>query len=162
LTVEGGVVATVEIGLRGEAKIKVGRKDLASSMGNPGAEVLSTPRLIGLLEEASRAATAGRLPAGSITVGSRVDVTHLAATPLGSKVRAEAFLREVDGRRLIFEVVAYDEFEKVAAGIHERFVVSKDRFLEKVRQKIKEQSGSPEGRETPADQTICGRKRTVL
>ena len=125
----------VEVGMKGHQEIVVGQKDLASFMGNIRAEVLSTPRLIALLEEAARTATEEHLPAGSMTVGILVNVRHFAATPPGLKVRAEAFLKEVDGRRLVFEVVAHDEFEKVAGGEHERFIVSRDKFLEKVNRK---------------------------
>ena len=64
-----------------------------------------------------------------------IQMKHLAATPLGVKVRAEAYLKEVDRRRLVFDVSVYDEFEKIAEGVNERFVVSMDKFLEKVRKK---------------------------
>jgi len=95
----------------------------------------SSLEVIGLLEEAARSATEECLPEGSMTVGTRVSIKHFAATPPGLKVVAEAYLKEVDGRRLVFDVVAHDEFEKIAEGENERFVVSIDRFLKKVKRK---------------------------
>ncbi len=132
----------LEIGLRGEKEIVVGEQDLASFMGNINAKVLATPRLIALLEEAARSSTEGLLPEGSMTVGTLIRVRHLAATPPDVKVRAEATLKEVDGRRLVFDVIAYDDFEKIAEGEHERFVVSIERFLERVKRKTESDDGS--------------------
>ena len=95
-----------EIGLKGEKMTVVQPEDLASFGGNEGAEVLSTPRLVHLMEEAARDAVASVLPEGKMTVGTLINMKHLAATPIGKKVRAEAYLREVDGRRLVFDVAA--------------------------------------------------------
>jgi fluoroacetyl-CoA thioesterase len=125
----------IEVGLKGSVEMIVEKQDLASSSGNPGAEVLSTPRLISLMENAALKTLEGRLPEDAITVGSGIDMNHLAATPLGMKVRAEATLREVDGRRLVFDVSVTDEVEKISEGTHERFIVSLDRFLDKVGKK---------------------------
>jgi fluoroacetyl-CoA thioesterase len=128
-------VAEIEAGRKGSVEIIVERQDLASFSGNLGAEVLSTPRLVLLMEHACRKALEGCLPEGTITVGSRIDMKHLAATPLGMKVRAEASLREVHGRKLAFDVSASDEVEKISQCVHERFIVSIDRFVDKVRKK---------------------------
>ena len=131
------MVNALKVGLRGKKEMVVQPEDLASSGGggNVGAEVLSTPRLILLMEQASRDAVVDALPEGMMTVGTLIQMKHLAATPLGVKVRAEAYLKEVDRRRLVFDVSVYDEFEKIAEGVNERFVVSMDKFLEKVRKK---------------------------
>jgi predicted thioesterase len=128
-------MAEIEIGLKGTQELIVGKEDLASYSGNIGAEVLSTHRVVLLMEQAARAAIRGRLPEGMMTVGTMIDMRHFAASPLGSKVWAEAVLREMDGRRLLFHVVAYDEMEKIAEGENERFIVSEKKFLEKVRKK---------------------------
>jgi fluoroacetyl-CoA thioesterase len=127
----------IAIGLKGTKEMVVETADLASfgGGGNVGAEVLSTPRLIRLMEQAARDAVVDALPEGMMTVGTMIQMKHLAATPLGVKVRAEAYLKEVDRRRLVFDVVVYDEFEKIAEGVNERFVVSIDKFLEKVKKK---------------------------
>ncbi len=122
-------------GLRGEKEMVVERHDLASYAGNIGAEVLSTHRVILLMEQAARRAIAGRLPAGKITVGTSISIRHFAATPPGMKVRAEASLKEINGRRLLFDIVVRDEFEEIARGQNQQIIVSADRFLETVKQK---------------------------
>ncbi len=125
----------IEIGLKGTEEMVVEKKDLASFMGNMGADVLSTHRVVLLMEQAARKAIEGRVPEGKMTVGTVIHMRHLAATPLGIKVRAEAHLREIDRARLVFDVVVYDEFEKISEGVNERFVVSVEKFLGKVKRK---------------------------
>ncbi len=94
----------LEIGLRGEKEMVFQHEDLASFAGNLGAEVLSTHRVILLIELAARDAIDGALPEGKIPVGILIKMKHLAAAPLGAKVRAEAYLREIIGPRLVFDV----------------------------------------------------------
>jgi predicted thioesterase len=125
----------IQIGLRGVEEMTVGRQDLASMMGNIGAEVLSTHRVVLLMELAARNAIKDCLPEGMMTVGTFIRIQHLAASPLGSRVRAEAFLKKVDGRKLVFDVVARDEFEKIAEGENEHLMVSIDKFLDRVKTK---------------------------
>jgi fluoroacetyl-CoA thioesterase len=125
----------IEVGLKGAVEIIVERQDLASFSGNLGAEVLSTPKVVQLMENAALKALEGCLPEGTITVGTRIEMKHFAATPLGMRVRADAVLREVDGRRLLFDVSASDEVEQISEGVNERIIVSIDRFLGKVRKK---------------------------
>jgi fluoroacetyl-CoA thioesterase len=127
----------IQIGLRGVEEMTVERQDLASMMGNIGAEVLSTHRVVLLMELAARNAIKDRLPEGMMTVGTLIRIQHLAASPLGSRVRAEAFLKKVDGRKLVFDVVARDEFEKIAEGENEHLMVSINKFLERVVKKKK-------------------------
>ncbi len=131
----GNAMPDIEAGRKGSVEIVVERQDLASFSGNLGAEVLSTPRLVHLMEHAALKALEGCLPEGTITVGTRIEMKHFAATPLGMKVRADATLREVHDRRLVFDVSASDEVEKISEGVNERFIVSIDRFVEKVRKK---------------------------
>ncbi len=128
-------MSEIDVGLKAIKEMVVEPQDLASFMGNVGADVLSTHRVVLLMEQAARDSLEGLLPDGKITVGTLINMKHLAATPLGSKVRAEARLREIDRARLVFDVVAYDEFEKIAEGVNERFIVSLDKFLEKVKMK---------------------------
>jgi predicted thioesterase len=125
----------VEVGLRGKEEMVVERSDLASMMGNIGAAVLSTHRVVLLMELAARNAIKESLPEGKMTVGTFIRIQHFAATPLGSKVRAEASLKEIDGRKLVFEVAAYDEFEKIAEGENEQLIVSIDKFLARIKRK---------------------------
>jgi predicted thioesterase len=122
----------------------VAREDLASFSGNIGAEVLSTHRVILLMEQAARKALEGRLPEGRMTVGTRIRVEHFAATPLGAHVRAEATLTRVDGRRLLFAVSVRDEMEQIAEGENERMIVPEGRFMDRVRKK-RMRLGGPAG-----------------
>jgi len=127
----------IQIGLKGEQEMVVGRQDLASVMGNIGAEVLSTHRVVLLMELAARNVIKDRLPEGMMTVGTFIRIQHFAASPLGSKVRAEASLKKVDGRKLVFDVIARDEFEKIAEGENEQLMVSINKFLDRVVKKKK-------------------------
>ncbi len=107
-----------------EVEVVVTPEQTADAMGNRGVLVFATPFLIGLLEDAAGAVIQPRLPAGAATVGTMVEMKHLAATPVGMKVRARAELLETDGKRFLFRVEAFDEVEKVAEGTHERYVIS--------------------------------------
>ncbi len=124
-----------QAGQVGRIERRVTRELTADRFGNPGVAVLATPALIALFEEAAIACISESLEPGQGTVGTRLDVRHLAATPVGFTVRAGATLREIDGRRLIFDVVAYDDNEQIGTGVHERSVVRMERFLEGARAK---------------------------
>ena len=125
----------LEPGLAATLTLTVGASDTAAAFASGAVDVLATPRLIGLLEEAAAAAVQPALAEGQTTVGTRVDMRHLAATPVGMQVTATAELVEVDGRRLRFRIQAHDRREPVAEGIHERAIVDRARFLERVSQK---------------------------
>jgi predicted thioesterase len=120
-------------GLHGSAKLVVADSDTARALKSGDVEVLGTPRLIALVEEASLAAVADQLPAGQTTVSMRVQVDHLAPTNIGSSVAAEATLEKVEGRRLTFTVSVSDHCGLVAAGKVTRVVVDTEHFLEKAR-----------------------------
>ena len=122
-------------GLMGKAEMIVGEKDLVSQIGGVAARVLSTPRLIELLEAAAVDAVGEFLGPEQMSLGSRVKIRHLSPTPSGMKVIAHAILKEINDRRLLFWVDAHDEVEKVAEGEHERVLVSKDKFLLKIEKK---------------------------
>ena len=129
-------MSEMRVGMKGVKEMVVSPQDLASVLGNIGADVLSTHRVVLLIEQASRNAIEKFVPGKSMTVGTMINIRHLAATPLGSKVRAEAYLKRVDGRRMLFDVAAYDEFEKIAEGENEHLLVAVDGFLDRVRRKI--------------------------
>ena len=122
-------------GLTGEAHLTVDFTLTAAALGDFGVVVLGTPYMINLMEIASAKAVEPELERGQTTVGTLVDVKHLAATPIDMRVTAKSRLLEVDGRRLVFEVEAYDAREKIGEGRHERFVIDLARFLEKVARK---------------------------
>jgi fluoroacetyl-CoA thioesterase len=110
----------------------------ADVLGNPGVKVLATPFVVTLLENAAHAVMKPHLPPGAGTVGTMVEMKHLAPTPLGMKVRAKATLVETDGKRCLFQVEAYDEVEKIAEGRHERFIIPNlEKFLDRAMKKGK-------------------------
>jgi predicted thioesterase len=122
--------ATAEIGLT------VTEDKTAHAMGNHGVHVFATPYVVGLLEDAAGAVMRPHYPPGGGSVGTMVEMKHLAATPVGMKVRAKATLLESDGKRYLFSVEAWDEKEKIAEGRHERFVVADmERFLARAMKK---------------------------
>lgn len=122
-------------GLIGKSEMVVGEEDLVSKLGSIAVDVLSTPRLIQLLETAAIEAIQDYMPSDQLSLGIQVKVKHLSATPLGMKVTAHALLKEVDKNRLFFLVDAFDERDKVAEGEHERILVSKERFIQRVEKK---------------------------
>jgi len=130
--VREGERMALEIGMRGEASLVVGPDDTAEAFGAGGVAVFGTPKLIGLMENAAWRLVQPGLEEGETTVGTLVNVRHLAATPLGMRVSATAELIEIDGRRLVFRVAAHDERGKIGEGTHERTRIQLDRFLARV------------------------------
>ncbi len=124
-------------GLSGELEHLVKEEDTASQWGSGLVPVFSTPALVGLMESAAVKALEGSLQAGQTSVGSRIDVRHLAATPVGMKIRARAELTAIEGRKLTFKVQAWDEVDLVGEADHERFLVDEARFIARVKAKAK-------------------------
>jgi len=118
-------------GLTGEASLVVVEADTAQAVGSGGLAVLATPRMLALMEQAAFQAVQPHLAAGETTVGTGVEIQHVAATPLGMRVTARARLEAVNGRKLRFHVEASDEQGLIGMGTHERFVVQAGRFLAK-------------------------------
>ncbi len=126
----------IEPGLVGELNLVVEESDTArSSGGETLPPVFSTPRMISWLERTAHRAVLPHLAEGQTSVGTLVNVRHLAATPVGFSVRTRAELLEVDGRRLHFKVEAWDDLEKIAEGEHERFIIDASRFAERLEKK---------------------------
>jgi predicted thioesterase len=121
----------LQAGLVARVELTVTDAETAQAVGSGDVPVLSTPRVLALAEAATVAATTGRLDSGLTTVGTRVELDHRAATPVGRTVVAEATLAKVDGRRLLFEVVVRDGQTVVAEGRIERVLVDRHRFLAK-------------------------------
>ncbi len=122
-------------GVTGNSEMTVREEDLVSQLGLVDLKVLSTPRLVQLLETAAIDAIQGFMGQDQCSLGTLIKVQHLAPTPLGMKVMARALLNRVEKNHLYFLVTAYDEKEKVAEGEHERILVSKERFLQKIEKK---------------------------
>ena len=121
-------LSQLRAGLSGTAEIVVGTRDTAPHVGSGKIRVLATPVMVSLMEEAALNAVEGLLPAGHQTVGTRLDITHVAATPVGLRVTARAEVVRVEGRRITFRVSADDEKERIGEGTHERIVVDVARF----------------------------------
>ena len=134
-------VETLRPGMEGRVEHVVEERHLADSLGNRGAKVLATPIIIGWLEDISSTIVRPHLPERVLSVGTLVNVRHLSAALAGFTVVFRSRLREVDGRRLVFDVEAHDGVEKVAEGVHERFIVDEEKFLAKAAKK------RPESRE---------------
>ena len=126
-------MAGLEVGLKGYAEIMVDESNVASSVGSGLLDVFSTPSMIALMEKACKESVAPFLDEGQGTVGIRLEVDHLAATPIGQKVWVDSELIAVDKRILTFAVTAWSEKEKIGEGIHKRCVILNDRFLEKMK-----------------------------
>ncbi|PWH15662.1 MAG: thioesterase [Anaerolineae bacterium] len=122
-------------GLRAETEITVTEADTAARWGSGLVPVYSTPALVGQMENTAVVALNGHLPPGQTTVGGRIDIRHLAPTPVGMKVRAVAELTEIQGRKLVFRIEAWDEVEKVGEATHERFIIDEAKFMTRVRAK---------------------------
>ncbi len=128
----------ISVGLMGYAEVRVESDKTAVSVGSGSLQVFATPMLLALMENAAVNALVGCLEEGYTTVGTRAQLTHSAATPLGMHVRAQAVLKEIDERKLTFSVQAFDEIEMVGEGTHERLIVQEERFFKKVEGKNKE------------------------
>lgn len=127
--------SALHAGLTGTTEIVVGTRDTAPHVGSGKIKVLATPVMVGLMEEAALNAVEGHLPPGFQTVGTRLDITHVAATPVGLHVIASAEVARVDGRRITFRVWAEDEKDRIGEGTHERIVVDVARFDARAQQK---------------------------
>jgi len=121
----------LEIGLSARVTLTVTEADTAQGLGSGDVPVLGTPRLLALAEAATVRATARHLPAGGTTVGTRVELAHLAATPIGGVVMVEARLSTVDGSRLGFDISAHEGGTVIARGTVERVLVNRERFVAK-------------------------------
>ena len=124
-------------GITGESAATVTPALTATHLGSGGVEVFSTPSMVSLMERAAVAAIDHLLPEGQASVGTALDIRHLAATPLGHAVRAEAEVTAVDGRKVSFTVRAWDEDELIGEGTHTRYVIDVARFLERVQSKAR-------------------------
>jgi len=123
-------------GLTGSARLTVTPAHTAAALGSGDLPVYGTPALVALLEQAAVNALTPRLSPEETTVGIRMELSHTAATPVGMEVRAEAELVAVEGRKLTFTVAAFDSRERIGEGRHQRMLVSRDRFLARIRSKV--------------------------
>jgi fluoroacetyl-CoA thioesterase len=128
--------AELRSGLTGTAEIVVGTRDTAPHVGSGKIGVLATPIMVNLMEAAALQAVERYMPPGHQTVGTRLDVKHFAATPVGMRVRAHAELIRVEGRTLTFTIRAVDEREAIGEGMHERLIINVERFDQRMQKKL--------------------------
>ena len=124
----------LEAGIKNTKDMIVTEENTAKAVGSGGLEVFATPALIALAEKTAYESVVPYLEEGQGTVGTNIDIKHIAATPVGMRVVCETELIEFDAsnpRRLLFSVNVYDEVEKIAEGTHERFVINNDKFIGK-------------------------------
>lgn len=126
----------MEIGIIGKQEIVVTEEKTAKAMGSGELNVFATPAMIALMENTAYTSVAGRLEAGQGTVGTLMNVQHVAATPVGMKVVCETELVEIDRRRLVFKVKASDEAGLIGEGTHERFIVDNAKFQSRADAKL--------------------------
>ena len=129
-------LSNLKPGLKGRTRILVGVEQTAPSIGSGKVPVLATPVMINLIEAAALAACEHLLPAGYQSLGTHLDISHVAATPVGMHVEATAELVAVDGRKLSFAVEAHDDKELIGSGRHHRVVVNVARFDERIQRKL--------------------------
>lgn len=128
--------AALRIGMKGTAELLVGEEHTAPRVGSGRVHVLATPVMINVIEAAALAAVEHLLPEGYQSLGTRLDVRHFAATPVGMRVRAEAEVIKVEGRTITFRVAVSDEKEPIGDGTHERMAVNVARFDVRVQEKV--------------------------
>ena len=126
----------LEAGIRGEQSVAVTSENTAKTMGSGTLDVFATPALVALAEKTCWMSVAAALDEGCGTVGTRLDVSHDSASPIGIKVWAESEVTEVDGKRIELKVAAYDEKGMIGHGTHQRFIVTDERFLAKTAKKL--------------------------
>lgn len=125
----------MNIGIKGHLEQTVAPERCADRIGSGLAQVFATPMMIALMEQTCNESVAPMLEAGQSTVGTHIDISHCAATPVGMRVWCDSLLTEVDRRRLVFEVKCYDECGLIGEGRHERFIVESAKFQAKANSK---------------------------
>lgn len=131
------VLARIAPGMRGTSELVVGPEHTAPFVGSGRIAVLATPVMINVIEAAALAAIEHLLPEGHQSLGIHLDVSHVAATPIGLRVIATAEVLRLEGRTVTFAVEARDDYERIGGGTHQRVVVSVARFDERVQRKVR-------------------------
>ena len=119
------------VGIEGKGTVVVAERHTARVRASGTLDVFATPAMIELIEETAWKSVAGELEEGCATVGTSLQIKHLSATPVGMQVTCKTRLKEVDGRRLLFEVAVEDEVGRIGEGTHERFVIQAEKFQKK-------------------------------
>ena len=125
----------LKVGLKSTKELIVTEDKTARALGSGGVDVYATPAMIALMEQTARDLVQEYLADGETTVGTLVNVKHLAATPLNEKVFCEAELIEIDRKRLVFNVKAKDEHNIIGEGLHERFIINLEKFMNRLKER---------------------------
>ena len=126
----------MNIGIKNEIIITVMPEMTAETMGSGTLEVFATPAMVALMEQTAAESVENELGEGNTSVGTLINVQHLAATPMGMQVTCKSILTEINGRKLSFEIEAYDECGMIGKAYHERFIVAAERFEQKTYEKL--------------------------
>ena len=125
----------IKVGIIGEVKDKVSENNTAKALRSGALNVYATPAMVALMEESAYKSTQSELEEGQGSVGTSINIKHISSTPIGMEVIAKTELIEVDRRRLVFKVEAFDERGKIGEGIHERFIINNEDFKNKTNNK---------------------------
>jgi fluoroacetyl-CoA thioesterase len=127
---------TIEVGMKINAEQQVTEARVAAHLGSGSLQVYATPAMVTFIEHTCRQLIEPLLPTGQTTVGTMIQVEHLAPTPLGATVQIEASVIEIEGRRVVFQAEIRDERELIGRAHHERFIIDEGRFMERVQSKL--------------------------
>ena len=130
------IFENLRVGLKNSVTSIVEVDDTAAKVGSGSLEVLASPKMFALIEKSAADLLEKNLPQEYTSVGILINVEHIAPTPVGMKFSAEVKIISIEGRKIIFEVAASDEVEKIGRGTHERFIVEREKFLSKANSKL--------------------------
>lgn len=122
----------IKEGTKNIVEITVKEEQSAAKIGSGLVDVFATPAMIGLMENTAQSSVKDDLPEGYATVGIEINVKHMKATPIGMKVRCESILKKVEGKKLYFQIEAYDEVAKIGEAEHYRYIIETDKFMQKI------------------------------
>lgn len=126
----------MELGIKNEEKLTVTEKDTAKTYKSGTLDVFATPAMIALMEKTAMDCVAPYLEDGQATVGTLMNVAHTAASPIGAEIVCKCELVEIDRRKLVFEVSAFDNAGEIGKGRHERFIIDTEKFMDKANAKL--------------------------
>ena len=122
----------VHEGTKGSMELVVADEHSASKIGSGLADVYATPAMVALMENTAQTSIKDNLPDGYATVGIEINVKHMKATPIGMKVKCESTLKKVEGKKLLFEIEAFDEVGKIGEATHYRYIINSKDFMSKI------------------------------
>ena len=132
------IMKDLETGIKNRGELTVTEEMTADAWGSGGQPVFATPAMIALMENTAWSSVEPCMKEGQTTVGTRIDVKHLSASPLGARITCESELIEIDRRRLVFKVSASDDAGPIGSGTHERFIIDTDKFMAAAEAKLKQ------------------------